>query len=164
MTETEEAIRAGYNYDSEKSDHSVDLPIDLRDEYPEHFEEVEQEEYRRYRLRGGAKRFRPSDIGDEEIYRTLDLPPINETSDGWYHNDHAHLSPTVDRLAPPINSQMVQSTRPPTNNPIRTKTALATQLVKLTRPGCRYTQYLTRLNCPGFYPHGRATRATQPDR
>ena len=99
LTETEEAIRAGCHYDSEKSDHSVDPPIDLRDEYPEHFEEVEQEEYRRYRIRGGAKRFRPSDIGDEEIYRTLDLPPINETTDGWYHNDHAHLSPTVDRLA-----------------------------------------------------------------
>ena len=27
------------------------------------------------------------------------MPPINETTDGWYHNDHAHLSPTVDRLA-----------------------------------------------------------------
>ena len=98
MTETEEAIRAGYNYDSEKLDHSEDSSIDLRDEYPEYFEEAEQEEYRRYRFRGGAKRFCPSDIGDEEIYRTLDLALLNETTDGCYLDDHAHLSPTVDRL------------------------------------------------------------------
>ena len=67
--------------------------------YDEHFEEAEQEEYRRYRRRGGAKRFRPSDIGDEEIYSTLDLPLLNATTtDGCYLGDYAHLSPTVDRL------------------------------------------------------------------
>ncbi len=59
LTETEKAIRAGYNYDSEKSDHSKDPSIDLRDEYPDHFEEAEQEEYRRYRLRGGFKTIPP---------------------------------------------------------------------------------------------------------
>ena len=66
--------------------------------YPEHFAEAEQEEYRRYRLRGGSKRFRPSDVGDEAIYRTLDLPLSNATTDGCYLDDHEHLSPTVDSL------------------------------------------------------------------
>ena len=110
---TEEANREWPTYDSEQSEHSDDPPRDLRDEYPEHFEEVEQDEYRRYRLRGGAKRFRPSDIGDEDIYRALNLPLPNGATDGCYLDDHEHLSPSVDRL---ISWDYRQSIRPWYNN------------------------------------------------
>jgi hypothetical protein len=88
-------------------------PIDLRDDYPDHFEEAEQEEHRRYRLRGGGKRFRPSDIGDEDIYRTLNLPLTNGATDGCYRDYHEHLSPSVDRL---ISWDYRQSIRPWYNN------------------------------------------------
>ena len=37
-------------------------------------------------------------IGDEDIYRTLNLPLQNDTTDGCYLDDHEHLSPTVDHL------------------------------------------------------------------
>ncbi len=133
LTGTEEADRAWPNFDSEQSEHREDPSIDLRDEYPDHFEEAEQDEYRRYRLRGGEKRFRPSDIGDEDIYRTLNLPLPKGATDGGYLDDHEHLSPSVDRL---ISRDYRQSIRPWYNNLSpklsRIGAALAPQLVTNT--------------------------------
>ena len=100
------------------------------------FEEAEQDEYRRYRIRGGEKRFRPSDIGDEDIYRTLNLPLSKGATDGCYLDDHEHISPTVDRL---ISWDYRQSIRPwynnlspPANKLSRIGAALAPQLVTNT--------------------------------
>jgi hypothetical protein len=71
LTDADGANRNWPYYDSERSEQSDDPSIDPPDEYSTYFAEAEQEEYRRYRLRGGSKRFRPSDIGDEEIYCNL---------------------------------------------------------------------------------------------
>ena len=43
LTDSEEAARFWPHYDSERSEHSEDPSIDIRDEYPEIFEEAEQD-------------------------------------------------------------------------------------------------------------------------
>ncbi len=149
MTETEEANRAWPNYDSKQSEHSEDPSIDLRDEYPDHFEEAEQDEYRRYRIRGGEKRFRPSDIGDEDIYSTLNLPPPKSATDGCYLDDHEHLSPTVDHL---ISWDYRQSIRPWYNNLFPPPTNLAELEQRWLLNGAELTPYRS---CPTRIPAHR---------
>lgn len=98
LSDAEEANLLWTQYDSENSIISEDPPINYREEYPEYYEEFDRESYRRYRLRGGEKRFRPSDTGDEALYRELKMPLKTDAADGSYHDDNVHLSPTVDRL------------------------------------------------------------------
>ena len=98
LSDAEAANLLWPQYDSENSVISEDPPINYREEYPEYYEEFDRESYRRYRLRGGEKRFRSSDTGDEALYRELKTPLKMDAAAGSYHDDNIHLSPTVDRL------------------------------------------------------------------
>ena len=107
LTDNEEAARFWPHYDSDRSEHSEEPSIDPRDEYPEIFEALDQAEYRRYRLRGGVQRFRPSDIGDEPLYITYSL--TESTTDGCYLDDYQHLCPNTKRI---ISYEYRQHIRP----------------------------------------------------
>ena len=56
----------------------------------------EELQYRRYRMRFGQRRFRPSDNGTESIYIEIPLP--ENAPDGSFHSDYGQLSPSNERL------------------------------------------------------------------
>jgi hypothetical protein len=55
-------------------------------------------QYHQYRLRGGQRRYYPSDLGTEDIYQSIEQPLQTDAPLGLWQEDYERLSPNCDRL------------------------------------------------------------------